>query len=85
MALLIAQRSQQNFAARRSTVNTDSIPWRTSSFSGGVTCVELGRTPDGGIAMRNSKDCGGPQVDYTADEMRAFFRGVKAGEFDDLV
>lgn len=66
------------------------LAWRKSSFSdgsgGGNECVELAALPDGGIAVRNSTlGDASPVVHYTQAELRAFFLGVKAGEFDDLV
>jgi hypothetical protein len=38
--------------------------------------------PDGGWAVRDSKNPGGPKLAFAADEWRAFTAGVKAGEFD---
>lgn len=63
----------------------ESLRWRKSTFSAAVNCVEIAALPDGGFAMRNSSD---PQLAitmFTRDEMDAFFKGVKDGEFDDLV
>lgn len=72
---------------------TDNNPlnqatWRKSSFSGsggvgGGNCVELAALPDR-IAIRNSKDPHGLTILFTHDEFRAWVRGCKAGEFDDL-
>jgi hypothetical protein len=72
---------------------TDNNPlarttWRKSSFSGsggtgGGNCVELAALP-GGIAIRNSNDPHGPTILFTRDELNAWIRGCKAGEFDDL-
>jgi hypothetical protein len=58
--------------------------WRKAqrSVSNGA-CVEVAPA-DGMIAMRDSKDPGGPVLMYTPDEWRAFLHGAKAGEFDDL-
>lgn len=59
--------------------------WRKSTYSNVGNCVEIAELPDGGLALRNSSD---PQLAitvFTRDEMDAFFKGVKAGEFDDLV
>jgi hypothetical protein len=42
--------------------------------------------PDGaGIAVRNSRDPGGPALIYTRDEIEAFIRGAVDGDFNDLV
>jgi hypothetical protein len=37
--------------------------------------------PDGGAAVRDSKDPASPVLTFTAQEWVAFVRGVKAGEF----
>ncbi|MDQ2708526.1 MAG: DUF397 domain-containing protein [Actinomycetota bacterium] len=60
--------------------------WRKSSFSGGQeegnSCVEVAFLPDGGVAIRDTKDRSlAPHV-YTATEWHAFVAGVRAGEFD---
>ncbi|MGI8816007.1 MAG: DUF397 domain-containing protein [Pseudonocardia sp.] len=58
--------------------------WRKSSFSGGNGggCVEVAFLPDGGVAIRDTKDRSlAPHV-YTATEWHAFIAGVRAGEFD---
>lgn len=64
--------------------------WRKSSFSGpnnggGTECVEVSALPDGRIALRNSNDPGAGTLYFTRAEMDAWIKGVKAGEFDDLV
>jgi Domain of unknown function (DUF397) len=60
---------------------TDLI-WIKSSYSGGSggNCVEVAALPDGGRAVRDSKDPGGPVLRFTAGEWRAFAAGVKAGK-----
>jgi Domain of unknown function (DUF397) len=62
------------------------IIWRKSHFSNpSGNCVELAELPDGRVAMRNSRDPEGPALIYTRCEADAFVRGVKSGEFDDLI
>jgi Domain of unknown function (DUF397) len=58
--------------------------WRKSSRSGnnGGNCVEVARNLPGAVALRDSKDPGGPVLVFTPDEWRAFAAGVRAGEFD---
>jgi len=57
--------------------------WFTSSFCpNGGSCVEVALRPDGGVAVRDSKDRGGPTLGFTAAEWTAFLAGVRAGEFD---
>jgi hypothetical protein len=58
--------------------------WRASSYSGnGSNCVEvagLGRQ----IAIRDSKDRGGPILAFSVGAWQAFVAGVQAGEFETL-
>jgi hypothetical protein len=58
--------------------------WRKSSYSGGNggTCVEVARNLPGVVAVRDSKDPGGPELAFTPRAWEAFSRRVKAGDFD---
>jgi len=58
--------------------------WRKSSYSNGSggNCVETTKLPDGGRAVRHSKDPDGPSLIFTKDEWDAFIKGVHASEFD---
>jgi hypothetical protein len=57
--------------------------WRKASYCNGATaCVEVAPLPDGGVALRDSKDPGGPVHRFTGAEWAAFVAGVHAGEFD---
>jgi len=47
--------------------------------------VEVAELPGGAIAVRNSRDPGGPALIYTPGEVTAFIQGVKDGQFDDLI
>jgi hypothetical protein len=60
---------------------TDKLTWMKSSHSGGQggNCVEVAALPDGGRAVRDSKDSGGPVLVFTPGEWEAFLRGVKQG------
>jgi hypothetical protein len=51
------------------------------SFSNS-NCVEIASLPDGGVAVRDSKDPDGPVLEFTAGEWSAFAAGVRDGEFD---
>jgi Domain of unknown function (DUF397) len=58
--------------------------WRKASASHPANaCVEVAPA-DGMVAMRDSKDPGGPILRYTAAEWHAFLEGAKKGEFDGL-
>ena len=59
--------------------------WRKSRASNpSGCCVEVAALPDGTIAVRNSRDPGGPALVYSRAEVAAFLTGAKNGEFDDL-
>jgi hypothetical protein len=59
--------------------------WIKSTHSlGNGGCVQATSLPDGGVGVRDSKDPGGPVLEYTPAEWHAFLAGVKAGEFDTL-
>lgn len=62
---------------------TGLLNWRKSSFSGGGNggCVEIADLPDGGWAVRDSKDRQGPVLRFLPHEVDAFLKGVRAGEF----
>ncbi len=60
--------------------------WRKSNRSNSQgNCVELAGLPGGEVAVRNSRHPGGPALIYTSAEIDAFIRGVKDGNFDDLL
>lgn len=70
----------------RSAADIGLVTWRKSRASNPKgDCVELARLAGGAIAVRNSRDPGGPALIYTPAEIAAFLRGAKDGEFDDLV
>ena len=53
--------------------------WRKSSYSSqSGNCVEVATTLPGMVAIRDSKDPGGPGLLVPATEWRAFVRGLKA-------
>jgi hypothetical protein len=67
-------------------METDLIraAWRKSTYSNGNggNCVEVASLPDGGRAVRDSKDRRGPVLRFTTSEWAAFTAGVRGGEFD---
>ncbi len=58
--------------------------WHKSTFSNGSggNCVEVARNLPGIVAVRDSKDRGGPVLAFSPREWEAFTVGVRAGEFD---
>jgi hypothetical protein len=59
------------------------LVWQKSSKSGNNgACVEVAELPDGGRAVRDSKDPTGPILRFTAKEWVAFIGGVQDGEFN---
>jgi hypothetical protein len=55
--------------------------WRKSSHSSTNGCVEVA-CGESEVAVRDSKDRGGPVLRFTAHEWEAFLAGVRDGEFD---
>jgi hypothetical protein len=56
--------------------------WRKSRYSGGNhDCVEVAGNLPGIVAVRDSKDPGGPALVVTAAQWAAFASAVKAGQF----
>ena len=55
------------------------IDFKISSFCSFGSCVEVGRSPDGGVRMRDATK---QALTFSDEEWVAFVAGVKAGEFD---
>ena len=61
----------------------DELRWCTSSFSGGnANCVEVAIVPEGGVAVRDTKDRSLAPHRYATADWTAFLSGIRAGEFD---
>lgn len=58
------------------------IEFRVSSFCSFGSCVEVGRTDEGAVLVRDTKDRAQQALAFTDEEWTAFVAGVKAGEFD---
>jgi hypothetical protein len=58
------------------------LRWFKSSASGANGCVEVAHLPEGGVAIRDTKDRTKAAHVYTRDEWHAFLTGAKNGEFD---
>lgn len=58
-----------------------AVEWRTAGGGDGSR-VEVALLPDGGWAVRDSREPEGPILFFTPSEVHAFVAGVKDGEFD---
>jgi hypothetical protein len=82
-----AAKEAQSMPASNGTP-ADELPveWRKSRRSNpSGNCVELGRLPDGRVAVRNSRHPAGPALVYPRAEIAAFLAGLKGGEFNELI
>jgi hypothetical protein len=52
--------------------------WRVSSHCNGGNCVEVARLPDGGVAIRDSKNTTGPVLEFTRSEWRSWIGRMKS-------
>jgi hypothetical protein len=66
-------------------VTNSNLVWRKAEIcTGTATCVEAAPLPDGGGAMRDSKDPeGSPEVFFDPTTWRRFMGMAKAGELDE--
>jgi Domain of unknown function (DUF397) len=62
----------------------DRAVWRKSTHStgNGSNCVEVAHHRPGLVAVRDSKDRGGPQLSVSDQTWSEFIQGIKGGEFD---
>jgi uncharacterized protein DUF397 len=58
------------------------LSWFKSSASSVSGCVEVAHTPEGLVALRDSKDVAKQPHMFNRHEWSAFITGVKKGEFD---
>jgi len=57
--------------------------WKKSSHSNGqANCVEVAANLPGVVAVRDSKNPGGPKLTFSLNDWDAFIAGAKDGEFD---
>jgi hypothetical protein len=62
-------------------VDLSGANWRKSSRSGANGCVEVAFV-EGRVAMRDSKDRGGPVLVFEPHEWDAFTMAARDGEFE---
>ncbi|MEU9719991.1 DUF397 domain-containing protein [Streptomyces sp. NPDC047976] len=61
------------------TTSTESPRWFTSSYSdNGGQCVEVAVNLPGIVPVRDSKNPGGPVLNFQAPAFAAFVAGIKA-------
>jgi hypothetical protein len=65
-------------------VDTSELPWQKARASAANGCVELAPLPDGGVAVRDSKEPAGSVLRFTRHEWLSFADGMSGGEFDHL-
>jgi Domain of unknown function (DUF397) len=58
------------------------VRWFKSSASTTNGCVEIAHLPDGGVAVRDTKDRAKHPHFFTQHEWECFLIGAKNGEFD---
>ena len=58
--------------------------WRKSSYSSGNggNCVEISTAGTDTVAVRDSKDVTGPELEFTSQAWSAFVAGIRRGEFE---
>ena len=63
------------------SVDLSSAGWRKSTWSGHDGCVEVALV-EGQVAVRNSKDRGGPVLWFTTQEWTVFLSSARADRSD---
>ena len=62
-------------------MDLSNADWRKSSRSGQNGCIEVAFV-DGRVAVRDSKNRGGPVLIFNRHEWEAFVAATRNGEFD---
>jgi hypothetical protein len=62
-----------------------TLQWRKAKASESNGCVEVAPLPNGGVAVRDSKNERGPVLSFSRHEWVSFLDGMANGEFDHLV
>jgi hypothetical protein len=67
------------------SIDPAELTWQKSSLTANNgECFELAPLPDGGVAVRDSKNPSRPHLCFTAGEWAAFKGGIAKGDFDNL-
>jgi predicted secreted Zn-dependent protease len=66
------------------TRGNNNLTWHTALSCDGGACVQVAADRDI-ILIRNSRQPGGPLLEYTPQEWHEFVSGIKKGDFDDLL
>ena len=67
------------------TKNASALLWRVSTFSGsGGSCVQVARSTDGDVLVRNSNHPEAGTLALSPAEMSSWVVSATAGELDDL-
>lgn len=67
-------------------IDASELVWRKSTFTvDNQECVELAPLPDGGFAVRDTKNRERGFLAFNAAEKAAFLAGLRAGEFEDIL
>lgn len=61
------------------SADLSQVEWRKSTYSGQGNCVEVGFLDGGQVAMRDSKDRGGPVLVFSYADWRSFLHRVMDG------
>ena len=77
-------RKSRNINGRDRQMDTDltGLHWFKSSASSAAGCVEIAHLPQGGVAVRDSKDRSKTPHLFNRHEWECFLTGAKNGEFD---
>jgi len=62
--------------------NLEGLRWFKSSISSAAGCVEIAHLPEGGVAVRDSKDRSKIPHVFSRHGWECFLIGAKDGEFD---
>jgi hypothetical protein len=63
----------------------ENYSWFTSSYSSPTgQCVQCAHIPDGGMAVRDSKDTAGPALAFPRKHWQVFLREVSASRLPEL-